>query len=70
MALSIIFATYTGNGFKKLHCERTFILYKTSLILKKDKCLRLLTGKKHPKIKLQALTKNTNIDIWAVGTSN
>ena len=29
------------------------------------RCLRILTGKKHP-----ALTKNTNIDIWVVGTSN
>ena len=34
------------------------------------KSLKILTGKKHPKIKLQLLTKNTNIDIWVVGTSN
>ena len=33
----------------------------------KQKCLRILTGKKHPKIK--AFTENTNIDIWVVGTS-
>ena len=39
MALSIIFATYTRNGFKKLQCERTFILSETSLVLKKGKCL-------------------------------
>ena len=38
MALSI-FNTYTRNGFKKLQCERTFILCETSLVLKKDKCL-------------------------------
>ena len=38
MALSI-FTTYTRNGFKKLQCERTFILCETSLVLKKDKCL-------------------------------
>ena len=40
MALSIIFTTYTRNGFKKLQCERTFILCETSLVLKKDKCLK------------------------------
>ena len=34
---SIIFTTYTRNGFKKLQCERTFILCETSLVLKKDK---------------------------------
>ena len=39
MALSIIFTTYNRNGFKKLQCEQTFILCKTSLVLKKDKCL-------------------------------
>ena len=39
MALSIIFAIYTRNGFKKLQCERTFILSETSLVLKKGKCL-------------------------------
>ena len=39
MTLSIIFITYTRNGCKKLQCEQTFILCKTSLILKKDKCL-------------------------------
>ena len=39
MVLSIIFITYTKNGFKKLQCERTFILSETSLVLKKDKCL-------------------------------
>ena len=39
MILSIIFTTYTRNGFKKLQCERTFILCKTGLVLKKDKCL-------------------------------
>ena len=39
MAVSIIFTTYTRNGFKKLQCERTFILCETSLVLKKDKCL-------------------------------
>ena len=32
--------------------------------------LNILTGKKHPKIKPQAPTKNTNMDIWVVGTSN
>ena len=31
--------------------------------------LRILTGKKHPK-KTPALTKNVNMDIWVVGTSN
>ena len=40
MALSII-TTYTRNGFKKLQCERTFILCETSLVLKKDKFLSL-----------------------------
>ena len=30
MALSIIFTTCTRNGFKKLQCERTFILCETS----------------------------------------
>ena len=35
MALSIIFTTYTRNGFKKLQCERTVILCETSLVLKK-----------------------------------
>ena len=39
MALSIVFTTYNRNGFKKLQCERTFILSKTSLVLKKDKWL-------------------------------
>ena len=39
IALSFLFTTYTKNGFKKLQCERTFILYETSLALKKDKCL-------------------------------
>ena len=39
MALSIIFTTFTGNGFKKLQCERTVILCETSLVLKKDKCI-------------------------------
>ena len=39
MAPSIIFTTYTRNGFKKLRCERTFILCGASLVLKKDKCL-------------------------------
>ena len=38
MALSIIFTTYTTNGFKKLQCERTFILCQTSQFWKK-KCL-------------------------------
>ena len=37
MALTNIFTTYTRNGFKKLQCEQTFILCKTSF--KKDKCL-------------------------------
>ena len=37
MAFSIIFTTYTRNGFKKLQCKRTFILCETSLVLKKDK---------------------------------
>ena len=33
--------------------------------------LRILTCKKHPKSLLApALTKNTNIEIWVVGTSN
>ena len=41
MALSIIFTAYTRNGFKKLQCEGTFILYKTSLVLKKGKCLNV-----------------------------
>ena len=40
MALSII-TTYTRNGFKKLQCERTFILCETSLVLKKGKFLSL-----------------------------
>ena len=40
MALSIIFTAYTRNGLKKLQCERIFILCETSLVLKKDKCLR------------------------------
>ena len=35
MALFIIFTTYTRNGFKKFQCERTFILCKASLVLKK-----------------------------------
>ena len=39
MALSIIFTTHNRNGFKKLQCERTFILCETSLVLKKDKCV-------------------------------
>ena len=39
MALSIVFTTYTRNGFKKLQRERNFILCETSLVLKKDKCL-------------------------------
>ena len=39
MALSIIVITYTRNGFKKLQCERTFILFESSLVLKKGKCL-------------------------------
>ena len=39
MALSIIFTTFTGKGFKKLQYERTVILCETSLVLKKDKCL-------------------------------
>ena len=39
MALSIIFSKFTGNGFKKLQCERTVILCETSLVLKKDKCI-------------------------------
>ena len=34
-ALPIIFTTCTRNGFKKLHCEWTFILCETSLVLKK-----------------------------------
>ena len=34
----IIFTTYTRNGFKKFHCERTFILCETNLVLIKDKC--------------------------------
>ena len=34
MAL-FIFTTYTRNGFKKLQCERNFILCETSLVLKK-----------------------------------
>ena len=33
----------------------------------KNKKLRILTEKKHPKIKL---TKNRSMDIWIVGTSN
>ena len=32
--------------------------------------LRILTGKKQTKIKTPALTKNTNMGIWVVGTSN
>ena len=32
--------------------------------------LRILTEKKHPEIKLQRLSKNTNMYIWVVGTSN
>ena len=38
MALSIIFPTYSKNGFKKLQCERTFILSETSLVLKQGNC--------------------------------
>ena len=32
--------------------------------------LRILTGKKHPKTKTPALTKNMDINIWVIGTSN
>ena len=32
--------------------------------------LRILTGKNHTKVKTPALTKNTNMDIWTIGTSN
>ena len=32
--------------------------------------LRILTGKKHRHIKLQHLTKTTNMVIWVVATSN
>ena len=39
MTVSIILTTYTRNGFKKLQCERTFLLCQTSLVLKKGKCL-------------------------------
>ena len=35
MALSIIFATYTRNSFRKLQCEQTITLCETSLVLKK-----------------------------------
>ena len=46
-------------------CERTFIiLCETSLVLKKDKCLRIPTGKKQSKIKLQRLQK---VQIWTFG---
>ena len=38
MALSIIFTTYTRNGLKNCYCEQTFILFETSLVLKKHKC--------------------------------
>ena len=38
MALSIIFAIYIRNGFKKMLYGQTFILRETSLVLKKDKC--------------------------------
>ena len=36
MALSIVFAIYTRNGFKK--CSVNKLLYVPSLVLKKDKC--------------------------------
>ena len=32
--------------------------------------LRIHTGKKHPKNKLQRLQKSTNMNIWVVATSN
>ena len=35
-----------------------------------DTVLRILTEKKHPKIKLLAHTKGMNMGIWVVGTSN
>ena len=34
------------------------------------KPLRILTGKKEPSNKTQALTKRVNMDIWVVGTTN
>ena len=40
-----------------------------SLLLFSDDLLRILTGKKHPKTKLQRLQKKTNINVWLVGTS-
>ena len=45
MALSIIFTTYTRNGFKKLHCERTFILCETSSEKSDENILVLKFGK-------------------------
>ena len=44
MTLSIIFATYTRNGFKKLQCERTFekrqvLSVENILVLKFDKAI-------------------------------
>ena len=38
MALSITFTTYTKNGLKKIVAWTNFILFETSLVLKKDKC--------------------------------
>ena len=35
-----------------------------------SKTLRMLTGKKHPKIKLDRLRKVINMDIGVAGTSN
>ena len=37
MALSIIFTTYTRNGFKNFSVNKP-LYYSTSLVLEKDKC--------------------------------
>ena len=49
---------------RKWYYERNF-----GLVLCIKSYLRILTGKKHTKIKLSAY-ENTDMDIWVVGTSN
>ena len=54
-----IFAKFSGKDLS----ESLFLIKHLTL-------LRILTWKKHAKIKLQRLRNNTNMDIWVIGTSN
>ena len=66
MTLSIIYTTCTRNGFKKLQCERTFILCKTSFekrhVFKCWKCSGVKVWQSHVKEIIELIIRNSLIE--------